>query len=541
MPLFCRIIAMPVRSFESSSVIGDPYAFYPFLREPVDQFPSGLTYLAGQKLPSGSSTFSWSSSCSSSGSSSGDVAQTSFSTVPIASSVTVSERTPSVPSLPLEIQDSLLHFKLIDAFLASGTISPLKLYLSNLFRDRPLSYLDAFFSLLEFMNPRISNLNATSDLFQYFYGHLLKFCFVNLAYTPFMKGRSYSDFPYLSLERCGFFNQFFCFRERLPLNLGGKPRISHLSLGGEGGGASLILKDSILLGSGSYGVVKKFGDFAIKKIPFTMPISYFEIAYEFFLARYLQPHPHLMGILDSYAYLDGKKKMGTLSDGRLSSPLGMQSKVAFVMPCADGNAGTYFSTVSLDQSLFLFNGALLGLLHMHQSGLCHNDFKLENILIMNASVDAAVKKTVLTDFGISFPLDPSLFSFLTWPKLGGSFPSPEALFARQTHTPGLDRSKIDSFAVGVNLLRLFRGKLFDSIPIPYYRVNPSDTRDYPQNPVRVFLCEVATFSKTVKSSACSDMIKDITALAVRCLDEDPTLRPTVSEIVDEVSCILKSC
>jgi len=111
----------------------------------------------------------------------------------------------------------------------------------------------------------------------------------------------------------------------------------------------------------------------------------------------------------------------------------------------------------LEPMLYVFAKLCDAVKFLHESGICHRDLKLSNVLIRKAT-----REPVLIDFGVSLPPGGRT---LTWPKdLVGTpwYLSPE--YAEHLLKPGQDQTYVagptdDVWALGIILYQIVTGRL----------------------------------------------------------------------------------
>ncbi len=254
-------------------------------------------------------------------------------------------------------------------------------------------------------------------------------------------------------------------------------------------------------------------------------------SHEALLHSFFSGHPHIAPFLGAYLYFDGKHAINPRTSRRPWATQQTQPKIGIMTAYADPDLNTVKarSLLPLSQRFFHLKDGVSGLVHMYKLGFAHNDFKLDNLLWMPSLVGTHTGQ--LTDFGLSIPLDPDLFSVCPPYCLGGNYPPPECLYARSEPSLNrtIDRSKIDVFAVGVALFDI----LYESINlrVPWYNINHHNHTRSPDNPVEIYLKAVYLFSdKITDSSDYSDEVKDMVRLSALCLSYDPKDRPSILEV-----------
>lgn len=257
----------------------------------------------------------------------------------------------------------------------------------------------------------------------------------------------------------------------------------------------------------------------------------------------LGSHPNIMPVYAIYLYDDAKQKK---LRGMTLREDGFTSKLAIVMPKAAANGLKVLSLdVSLSKALRVLVEAAKALAYIESSGHVYNDFKLENILIFE---DDSVK---LGDFGLTYKEGASLCVS----RLGGTYPSPEAVAARNGQTAGIDFSKLDTFSFGVVLFVLLNTKTTYRKPIVYradfknsalvdhevYSDELKQNVHCPANPVVGFLRDANAYCLELKNRfeklEKARLINQLILLVQRCLRPDPAQRPSMGEVLCELETI----
>jgi len=324
---------------------------------------------------------------------------------------------------------------------------------------------------------------------------------------------------------------------------------------------ALLLSNTHKYGQGSFGKVKSAIEFhnttatrvAVKRMPCrylrdgqTSYTHLIQSVREYLIALTFKDSPNILGAHMAYFYDDGKLPRATPH----SRYADHTSKMAIVMQEADCNAADHLDNIfqnvlgreKIIETLHVFTHASRALADFEQHGYVHNDFKLENLLLMK---DNHIK---LGDFGavlsIKEPIQNTSFRILNQ----GTYISPECLLSQSPYHPCVDLTKIDAFAFGVELFHTLNLLLTPNLPniqyipahdnkrmAPVYTVNVMGHRIYiPANPVVSFIPQAQKRLGFIQSCYEHDpdtrIISCLCSLAYQCLAYDHTQRPNNHEI-----------
>jgi len=287
----------------------------------------------------------------------------------------------------------------------------------------------------------------------------------------------------------------------------------------------LVANNRKTLGEGSFGKVKTAttlrGEYALKRISLHDK-KLDNVDYEIFLdmakeAHYAQTFsresPNMLNVQDFWVYDDGKHAV----DGSGHRPPGHVSKFAMKMEVAscDGLGVAGSKTLSIYNKLNYMLDLANGLNAMHRAGYAHNDFKLGNSVQGSGGVGKVV------DFGFVAPLHVESSTIFPLWKVGGTFPSPEALAVREgrAHVSTVDFAKGDVSAFGTALAQM--------AVCAWNGIDPNLSHLY--KPIDVANAFKAS-GQPPHNVALGQLISD-------CVHADPEWRPTMAQVVARLQAI----
>ncbi len=261
----------------------------------------------------------------------------------------------------------------------------------------------------------------------------------------------------------------------------------------------------------------KVGQCAMKVTELARPDALFAALTEWILLNALSS-PHVLPVRTAFIYMDTR-------DGR-------PRKVPRFAMVSD-----VCSKLDIPQKGHLNEGVadiievVRCLVWIHSAGVGYSDSKFDNFLKFAG-------KVVASDFGQSIFLNVQDVGVHLPFRVGGRFPAPELAECRKGEGVLPDIQKIDVFPVGVMLYQILAANnVVDSVGFPTDR----QWRKAPQfkNPSLSFCIQATAQLKKVqkinKNQPLQARLMAIVRVTEACLDHNPTHRPTVNVLLDQLT------
>lgn len=135
-----------------------------------------------------------------------------------------------------------------------------------------------------------------------------------------------------------------------------------------------------------------------------------------------------------------------------------QQYICIVLECLHTDLYAYmnenFNKFTEEDIRFIFKKTLEAVIHCHEHNIAHMDIKPENLLL-NLDDEGNVTDLKLTDFGMSYRIDPNKRIIYGGTNFGTcGYMSPE-IYLRTCN----DLKKVDSYSMGVLLFNLVTGRM----------------------------------------------------------------------------------
>lgn len=167
----------------------------------------------------------------------------------------------------------------------------------------------------------------------------------------------------------------------------------------------------------------------------------------------------------------------------------------------------------------------LGLLHLHSQSVVHRDLTAGNVLLTSALT------AKITDLGMARIIDQQVVKLQQQSYLLTAMPGTQAAMAPEACTRNpVYNYKLDVFSFGVLALQVYT----QVFPVPDEALYRTDSS---QPTGRITLTAIERRKTYIDTL---DRNSPIYSLVLRCLSDDPDMRPTTSSVVQEIKILTKS-